>query len=404
MSEASATAGPLAGIKVLEITQFISGPFAGQQLADAGAEIIKVEHPGLGDPMRNYASGKAPLYGPNFTAINRNKRSITLDLKDPAGIAAFKALADRADVVLENFRPDVMDRLGVGYEELRRTNPGLVYCSIAGFASDGPYARRPAFDTIGQALSGLLYIFTDPEKPILRGPTLSDQVTGLFAANAIQSALIERFRTGMGKRIDVSMLDATMAFIPDAFACYTESAIEWDSEFRAAMSHSLVLRCANDELLAVHMAGPEHMWVRFAQAVGRPDFVDDARFNPRAARIDNWDALIEELRPIFAGQGRAAWVERLVAADVPVAEVLRIPEVLENEGVRHAQMFERVDHPVAGPVTLMRRPARFDGERGPPQQPPALLGEHTREVLAEIGLAANEAGAEPNSGTAARSG
>jgi len=395
MSETSTAAGPLAGIKVLEITQFISGPFAGQQLADAGAEIIKVEHPELGDPMRNYASGKAPLYGPNFTAINRNKRSITLDLKDPDGIAAFKALADRADVVLENFRPDVMDRLGIGYETLRQSNPRLIYCSIAGFASDGPYARRPAFDTIGQALSGLLYLFTDPEKPSLRGPTLSDQVTGLFAANAIQSALIERFRTGKGRRIDVSMLDATMSFIPDAFACYTESNLEWDSEFRAAMSHSLVLRCANDELLAVHMAGPEHMWVRFAGAVGRPDFVEDARFKPRAVRIDNWDALIEELRPIFAERSRAEWVERLVAADVPVAEVLRIPEVLENEGVRHAQIFETVEHPVAGPVTLLRRAARFDGERGPPQRPAALLGEHTQEVLAEIGL---ESGQQAASG------
>lgn len=390
MCSATTAAGPLAGIKVLEITQFISGPFAGQQLADAGAEIIKVEHPELGDPMRNYASGKAPLYGPNFTAINRNKRSITLDLKDAAGVAAFKALADRADVVLENFRPDVMDRLGIGYEVLRKSNPRLIYCSIAGFASDGPYARRPAFDTIGQALSGLLYLFTDPEKPSLRGPTLSDQVTGLFAANAIQSALIERFRTGAGKRIDVSMLDATMSFIPDAFAFYTESDFEWDSEFRAAMSHSLVLRCANEELLAVHLAGPEHMWVRFSEAVGRSDLVEDPRFKPRSVRIDNWHALIAELRPIFAERSRAEWVERLVAADVPVAEVLRIPEVLENEGVRHAQMFETVEHSVAGPVTLLRRAARFDGERGPPQRPAALLGEHTQEILAEIGFTTNQ--------------
>lgn len=386
MSKDSAATGPLAGIKVLEVTQYISGPFAGQQLADAGAEIIKVERPDAGDPMRNYASGKAPLYGPNFTAINRNKRSVALDLQSPEGAAAFRALAEQADVVLENFRPDVMDRLGIGYEALRKSNPKLIYCSIAGFASDGPYARRPAFDTIGQALSGLLYLFTDPEKPSLRGPTLSDQVTGLYAANAIQSALIERFRTGVGKRIDVSMLDATMSFIPDAFACYTESGLEWDSEFRAAMSHSLVLRCANDELLAVHMAGPERMWLRFCEVIGREDFVADPRFTPRPVRIDHWDALIDELRPIFAGRTRAEWMERLLAADVPAAEVLRIPEVLENEGVRHAQMFETVDHPVAGPMTLIRRAARFDGERGAPQRPPALLGEHTQEVLAEIGM------------------
>lgn len=393
MSEKRAAAGPLAGIKVLEVSQYISGPFAGQQLADAGADVIKVERADGGDPMRNYASGKAPLYGPNFTAINRNKRSITLDLRSPEGQAAFRALADRSDVVLENFRPDVMDRLGIGYEALRATNPRLVYCSIAGFAADGPYARRPAFDTIGQALSGLLYLFTDPEHPSLRGPTLSDQVTGLYAANAIQSALIERFRTGKGKRVDVSMLDATMSFIPDAFACYTESNLEWDSEFRASMSHSLVLRCANDELIAVHLAGPEHMWVRFAEAVGRPDFVEDPRFKPRATRIQNWAELKADLSTIFASATRAIWLEKLVAADVPAAEILSIPEVLENEGVRHAQMFETAEHPVAGAVTLMRRAARFDGERGPPQRPAALLGEHTQEVLAEIGMSASASAA-----------
>ena len=391
MTTSNVNAGPLAGINVLEVTQYIAGPFAGQQLADGGANVIKVERPDGGDPMRNYASGKAPLYGPNFCAINRNKRSVTLDLQSPEGAAAFRALAERADVVLENFRPGVMDRLGIGFEALRQSNPKLIYCSIAGFAADGPNAKRPAFDTVGQALSGLLYLFTDPEKPSLRGPTLSDQVTGLYASNAILSALVERSRTGTGRRIDVTMMDATMSFIPDAFACYTDSGIEWDSEFRAAMSHSLVLQCANDELIAIHMAGPERMWLRFLDVIERPAFATDPRFTPRPVRIDNWSALIDELRPIFAARSRTEWMQRLLAADVPAAEVLRIPEVLEDNGVRHAQMFEVVEHPVAGPMTLMRRAARFDGERGVPQRPPALLGEHTQEVLAEIGFSAEGA-------------
>lgn len=391
MTKEKGAAAPLSGINILEVTQYISGPFAGQQLADAGANVIKVERPDGGDPMRNYASGKAPLYGPNFIAINRNKRSIALDLQNPHGVLAFQALADWADVVIENFRPGVMDRLGIGYDALRKTNPKLIYCSIAGFAHDGPDARRPAFDTVGQALSGLLYIFTDPEKPMLRGPTLSDQVTGLFASNAIQSALIERMRTGAGRRIDVTMMDATMSLIPDAFACYTESDIEWDSERRAAMSQALVLRCKHDELLAIHMAGPERMWLRFVEAIERTDLASDSRFTPRDLRIQNWAALIDELRPIFDQRTRAEWVQRMIAADVPAAEVLRIPEVLESEGVRQAQMFETVDHPKAGPVTLIRRAARFDGDRGAPQHPPALLGEHTDEVLAEIGFMAGGA-------------
>lgn len=392
MTNEKGSVAPLAGINVLEVSQYISGPFAGQQLADAGANVIKVERPEGGDPMRNYASGKAPLYGPNFTAINRNKRSVALDLQNPHGVLAFRALADWADVVLENFRPDVMDRLGIGYEALRKSNPKLIYCSIAGFAHDGPYARRPAFDTVGQALSGLLYVFTDPEKPTLRGPTLSDQVTGLFASNAIQSALIERMRTGVGRRIDVTMLDATMSLIPDAFACYTESGIEWDSQRRAAMSQSLVLSCKHNELLGVHMGGPERLWLRFVEAIERTELASDARFTPRDLRIQNWSALIDELRPIFEKRTRAEWMQRMIAADVPAAEVLRIPEVLENEGVRQARLFETIDHPLAGPVTLMRRAARFDGDRGAPQRAPALLGEHTDEVLAEIGFMAGGVG------------
>ena len=398
MTMSNVNADPLAGINVLEVSQYIAGPFAGQQLADAGANVIKIERPDGGDPMRNYASGKAPLYGANFCAFNRNKRSVTLDLQSAEGAEAFRALAERSDVVLENFRPGVMDRLGIGYEALRQRNPRLIYCSMAGFAADGPNANRPAFDTVGQALSGLLYLLTDPEKPRVRGPTLSDQITGLFAANSILTALVERARTGVGRRIDLTMMDATMSCIPDAFAFYTDSGIEWDSEFRAAMSHSLVLGCANGELIAIHMAGPERMWIRFVETIGKKELAVDPRFTPREVRIRNWSALMDELRPVFAARSRSEWMERLVAGDVPAAEVRRISEVLQDPGVVHAQMFEVVEHPVAGPITMMRRAARFDGKRGAPQRPPALLGEHTQEVLAEIGFSADGHQTSKNSG------
>lgn len=390
MSEDKVGVGPLAGIKVIEVSQYIAGPFAGQQLADAGADVIKVERPQGGDPLRNYASGKAPLYGPNFCAFNRNKRSVVLDLQSPEGAEAFRALAEKADVVLENFRPDVMDRLGIGYEALRKNNPKLIYCSIAGFASDGPNRRRPAFDSVGQALSGLLYLMTDPEKPMMRGPTLVDQVTGLYASNAILTALVEQARTGVGRRIDLTMMDASMAFIADALAFYTDSNIEWHSETRSAISHSLVLRCASDELLAVHLGGPERLWTAFAQVIGWEGLASDPRYNPRVVRVQNWSALLEELRPIFAARTRAEWMRLMIEADVPAAEVLRIPEVVEDEAVKHAEIFEVGEHPVAGPIKMIRRPARFDGQRGAPQRPPALLGEHTEEVLAEIGLEAGK--------------
>ncbi|MBX2857695.1 MAG: CoA transferase [Cellvibrionaceae bacterium] len=382
--------GPLKGVKVLEATQFISGPFAGQQLADMGADVIKVERPGVGDPIRNYASGQAPQYGPNFVAVNRNKRSVTLDLQSEEGISTFKALAAKSDVVLENFRPGVMDRLGIGYEDLKKENPGIIYCAIAGFPIDGPYAKRPAFDTIGQASSGMLYLFTDPENPSLRGPTLSDQVSGLYAANAIQSALIERFRTEKGRRIDLSMMDASIAFMPDAFACYTEIGIEWDSSFRAAMSHCLLMQCKNNETLAIHMGGQDPVWKSFLKAANREDIITDPRFEDRDERIKNWGKLIEELRPVFAEASRSEWMQRLVEAKVPAADVLTIPEVLEDPAVKQSQLFETNQHPVAGKVTMMRRPALFDGERGGPQRPAALLGEHTEEVLKEYGIIQSE--------------
>ena len=391
-------AAPLDGVKVLEVSQYIAGPYAGQHLADAGAEVIKIERPPFGDPLRSYATGKAPLFGANFLAFNRNKRSVVLDLQSAEGREVFLKLAERADVVLENFRPGVMDRIGLGYETLRQSNPGLIYCGVAGFPADGPDRLRPAFDTVGQALSGILHMLTDPKKPRMRGPSIADQTTGLFAANAIFAALYRRSKTNVGCRIDLTMVDASMSLIPDAFAFHTEVGVDWDSETRAGMSHSMVMRCAGDELLAIHLGGPERWWQLLVQAVQTPELLKDPRFNLREVRIPNWDALLDILQPIFLGRTRAEWMKRLLDLDVPCAEVLTIPEVVANPGVRHAEIFETYDHPVAGPMKLMRRAARIDGSRGPPQKPPALLDEHTDLVLRELGYSDDKVAAMRASG------
>jgi len=378
---------PLAGIMVLELGQFIAGPFAAQLLADLGARVIKIERPGQGDPFRLYVTRpRIPGYGHNFLAFNRNKQSVVLDLQQEQGRAVFLRLVRRADVVLENFRAGVLDRLGIGYDALKRENPRIVYCSISGFSEDGPYRDRPSFDTVGQALSGMLYLFTDPADPRMRGPTIADQATAFQASNAVLAALLARAASGAGARIDVSMLDAAMHFMPDAFTAYTESGIAMEPETRTSYSHSFVLRCADDKLVAIHVGGPDRLWMALLDAIGDAALAADPRFKERHARIDNFAALIEMLRPLFLKRPRAEWLERLAAKDVASAPVNTVPEAMDDPEIRHVGLFEQVGRPGYGPVTMLRRAARINGQRESSQTVPPLLGEHTEQVLREVGL------------------
>jgi formyl-CoA transferase len=377
---------PLAGITVLELGQFIAGPFAAQLLADLGARVVKIERPGQGDPFRLYVTRpRIPGYGHNFLAFNRNKLSVALDLQQEQGCAVFLRLVGTADVVLENFRAGVLDRLGIGYDALKHENPRLVYCSISGFSEDGPYRERPSFDTVGQALSGMLYLFTDPADPRMRGPTIADQATAFQAANAVLAALLARAATGAGARIDISMLDAAAHFMPDAFTAYTESDIAMEPETRTSYSHSFVLRCADDKLLAVHVGGPDRLWTALTEAIDDAALAADPRFKARHDRIGDFAALIEALRPLFLRRPRADWLERLAAKDVACAPVNTVPEAMRDPEIRHTGLFEQVERPGYGPVTMLRRAARIDGRRGPAQTVPPLLGEHTETVLREAG-------------------
>ena len=381
---------PLRGIKVVELTQYIAGPFAGQQLADYGAEVIKIERLGGGDPFRNYVGGRdIQDYGIHYRSYNKNKKSVALDLQKPEGRDIFLRLAADADVVLENFRPGVMDRLGIGYEALRELNPGLIYCSVAGFSDDGPYRDRPAFDTVGQALSGILHTFVDPDQPRLRGPTLADQATALQAAIAIMATLYGRKVSGTGARIDVSMVDASVGFVPDFHSFYTDAGVAMEPDFRASMSQAFIMRCA-DGMIAFQLAGLTQAWVGLCRAVGLPDLAEDPRFAERLTRVQNWSELLEIVRPVFVRHPRGYWEDKLGAEGIPYAAVLSIPEVHEDPEVQHSGIFERLEHPQAGTVTMMRRPARVDRSRGPRQALPALLGEHTEAVLRDAGYGSDE--------------
>ena len=382
---------PLKGIRVLELGQFIAGPYAGLQLADLGARVIKIERPAGGDAFREFGFGaNAQGYSHNFCAFNRNKLSVTLDVNSPRGQEAFRRMVRQADVVLENFRPGVMKRLGFDHESLRADNPRLVFCSIAGFAEDGPYGGRPAYDAVGQALSGLMSLFVDPKDPRTLGPTLSDQVSGMQACMAVLAALYQRERTGKGARVEVTMVGASMALIPDAFTAYTHAGHVMRPESRAAVSLSFAFACADGRILAIHVSSMEKFWRALLEAIGRPDLGEDARFRDRMGRIRNYEALIRTLRPVFAAKPREVWAERLAAHDVPAAVMHSIPEAMEDPEVKHLGMFHELEHVRYGKLTAMRRPSRIGGERESEPLPPPALGEHTEQVLLEFGFAGPE--------------
>jgi crotonobetainyl-CoA:carnitine CoA-transferase CaiB-like acyl-CoA transferase len=382
---------PLHGATVLELGTMITAPYAGMMLAELGATVIKVENPNGGDPFRATGGGS---YGPNFVAYNHSKQGLTLDLKGESGRAAFEALLRRSDVLLENYRPGIMDKLGYSAEAVRSINPRIVHCSITGFGADGPYATRPAYDAVASALSGIYSLAVDPQNPRLVGVTISDNVTGMYAVNGIVSALYDRERTGLGRRIEVNMLESAIAFSPDAFAYHTQNNVLYGPSSRVASSQCFAFTCADGKLLAVHLSLQVKFWENFLRAVGDQPIAHDPRFKERAGRVSNYDALNSEIATIITTQSRSYWMEQLQRCDVPFAPINTIPEVLEDAQVRHLDTFCETQHPSQGRVVTIRSPVHFDGAVRTNTSPP-MLGEHNAEILASLGLPADAA---PTSG------
>jgi formyl-CoA transferase len=372
----------LKGVRVVELGTMITAPLAGMMLADLGAEVIKVENPEGGDPFRSFRGG---LYSPHFVAYNRGKRGIKLDLRTEAGQKILLRLLGRADVLIENYRAGVMERLGLGGETLAATNAKLIHCSITGFGATGAYSGRPAYDSVGLALSGIASLFLDPDKPQASGPTIPDNATGMYAAYGILGALYERERTGKGRRVEVNMLEAAISFIPDPFANHTQMGIRNDPLTRVASSHSFAFRCADGKLLAVHLSSQAKFWEGFVAALERPELAEDARFNTREQRIKNFSELTHVLAEIVAHKPRAEWMTLLEANDVPFAPVHNIPDVIDDPQVKHLETFRTLRHPTEGDITAIRRPVRIDGGRDGSDLPAPTLGEHTAEVLRELG-------------------
>lgn len=371
--------GALHGVKVVEFASYVSGPYAGMLLADLGAEVIKIEAPD-GDPFRGWGRNKS---SPHFESVNRNKKSVVLDLKTSEGRDVAYRLAASCDVLIENFRVGKLEALGLGYDRLRGTNPRLIYCSITGFGADGPYKDRPGYDTVGQALGGLLGLLTDFSKPLPMGVSLSDHLSGVFACYGVLAALYARERTGKGQRIGTSLLEATAFFIGENAAAYFEDGKVPSRATRtyAAQVYAFV---AQDGLpFVIHLSSPQKFWAGLAKAVGREDWLSDPRFESISARRKNYDALQGALGPIFASRPRAHWLERLQAQDVPCAPINTLQEVFDDPQVRHLGLCQEVEHPKWGRKRLIRGPVRFEGTPVVAPSAAPSLGEHNAELLGE---------------------
>jgi crotonobetainyl-CoA:carnitine CoA-transferase CaiB-like acyl-CoA transferase len=361
----------LSGIKVLEQGTFITGPAAGMFLADLGAEVIKVEQPGSGDPFRAFRGG---LYSPHFQTYNRNKRSITLNPKLPDDAAVFDALVKESDVYIQNFRPGAAERLGAGAARLRELNPRLVYCAISGFGQTGPAAGRPAYDTVAQAASAFLKLLVNPANPRVVGPAVADAMTGFYAAYGVMGALIERGRTGVGRTVEVSMLEAMCHFNLDAFTHYFSENEIMGPFSRPSVSQSYVLECADGLWIALHMSSPEKFWQGLANAIERPDLFQDPRFSNREGRIAHQTEMIALLDGLFRQRTRADWCARLEAEDVPHAPMYDTREAMEDPQARHLQLEVSAPHPEGGEWRTIRSPVSFDGERPLDVTAPPTLG------------------------------
>jgi crotonobetainyl-CoA:carnitine CoA-transferase CaiB-like acyl-CoA transferase len=371
----------LKDIRVIELGTYITGPAAGMHLADLGADVIKVERPGTGDPFRAFKGG---LYSPHYQTYNRNKRSIALDTALPDDRAVFHDLIAGADVFIQNFRPGVAEKLGAGEAELHRINPRLVYCAISGFGTTGPSRDRPAYDTVAQAASGYLRLLTPPTNPRVIGPAIADAVTGQYAAMGILAALLEREKTGKGRRIDISMLEAMCHFNLDSFTHHYSVGEVMGPLSRPVVSQSYTFECADGKWVAIHMSSPPKFWEGFLAATGQEALAQDPRFAERLERIRHQDEMIAHFTPIFRTKTRDEWCDLLLANEVPHSPAYDSDEALEDPQAQHLRIKVSAPSSELGTFTTVRPPYNFDGEPELSVSPPPLLDEHGDEIRAEL--------------------
>ncbi len=379
-----AMTGPLNGYRIVDVTSMVSGPSATMLLADQGADVIKVENPKGGDHTRASSNQRAGVSA-NFLNNNRNKRSVALNLKDPRGIEALMRLVESVDVFVQNFRPGVVDRMGIGEDAVRQAAPNIVYVSISGFGELGQYSHKPVYDPLIQAISGLATVQagSDQERPRLVRTILPDKLTGIVAAQAISAALLARERTGEGQHIRLSMLETIMSFLWGS-DMGSQTFVGLDIPQQNAASFIDLIYETSDGYISVAVQ-TNREWLALTKALDTPEWLDDDRFKTPALREKNIDQRLAMTQDVLKNNSSAYWLARLEEADVPSAPVLTRGEAITHPQVTANGIVVESDHPRAGRLRQARPAARFSETPAGLHRPAPLLGEHTRETLADLG-------------------
>jgi len=390
------TSGALSGIRVIDLGRILAAPFASQLLADLGAEVIKIERPETGDDSRHYgppflhdSDGNALPDSAFFVSCNRNKRSVSVDYSIAEGADLIRNLASSADVFIENFRSGVLAKYGIDYATLRVLNPALVYCSVTGFGQDGPYAARPGYDGIFQAMCGMMSTSGLPDGvagggPMKSGVSIVDIVTGLYAANAIQAALRQRDKTGKGQHIDIALLDCGLASLSHIAENFLVSGIVPERRGNGGFGGvpSQAFSCADRDIFVI--ASNNKQFGALCRVLNKPELIDDQLFRDEPDRIQNRVVLLDIIANAFRGKNADEWLAALDAADVPCSPINDMPGVFENPQIRHRRMLHHVEHEEAGLVPILRNPIVFSATPVTEYRAPQRLGADTDDVLEKL--------------------
>jgi formyl-CoA transferase len=382
MSNPPAFDRPLTGYRVLDLSRILAGPYCTMILGDQGAEVIKVERPGSGDDTRSWGppfSGGESAY---YLCCNRNKKSVVVDLKQPAGLDLIRELVAVSDVFVENFTPGLTKRFGLDYETLHKLNPRLVYASITAYGQDGPYRDRPGYDMVLSAVGGLMYITGEQDgNPCKVGVAITDVLTGVYASGAITSALLWRERSGQGQYLDISLLDVQVSGLANIASNYlvaNKEAQRWGTAHESIIPYQVFQ--TKDRPIAIAVAN-QKLWVNFCKLVGKEDWLKDPRFESNPMRVENRIVFLPLVEALFAQKTCDEWMDLLVGAAIPCGPVNDMQHLFADPQVQHRGMIAEVAHPTIGTLRLTGIPIKYSETPGEIRLPPPLLGEHTDEIL-----------------------
>ena len=381
----------LEGITVLDFTQFLAGSYCAMLLGDMGAEVIKIERPETGEVYRTYGPKFIGGESTSYLSVNRSKKSLTLNLKDRRAVSLALRLVERADVLIENFTPGAMEKLGLGYGETSKTNPRLIYCSISGFGQTGPYKNRGGFDLILQGMSGMMSVTGEADGPPVKvGYAVTDMGAGMFGALGVLAALVARPKTGKGQWVDTSLLEAGLAWsLLTAGNFFADGEVQQRSGSVSPQNAPYQAFETSDGFINVG-TGNERLWITFCEILNVVELTRDPRFKDNASRVKNQKELEREVAPVMKRKTTREWMELLDAGGIPAGPIYDIREALNDPQVLSRDMVVEYDHPKAGRVRAVGFPIKFSGEAFKISNPPPLLGEHNREILGSLDLTEDE--------------